>query len=391
MRSAGFEPGRHSFLMVADLPDGLPEPALPDGRDGRGLRPRDVRGAARWPTTPPSPTTRTSPGSPPSSGACSWSPRPTPATRCRSWPATPSGAVAAYVFAHEYAVPPSGGAGPEIHVPYVGTLPDHRGRGLATALLSRVLHLSRGAGYVTASLNVDTANPTGALGIYERAGFRQSYRQDSYHLDGVGARLSRRSPPPGRRGRGCRARRRARPRRAPLQPVRAHRLAVAGHAPARAGGRARPRPTPAPRPGRRSRATTTRRPRARAGRPGSTGWVSAQSSASQSHRASGSPTAPPAARQDGSTVAARPGSPRQPCSSSSQCTTLRRSATAAASALRQRGLARAGGPSMHDEAPGPRVGGAASTRSATLRARPRAGSDAVRRHGRSRGRTGPPR
>jgi hypothetical protein len=37
---------------------------------------------------------------------------------------------------------------------------------------------------VTASLNVDTANPTGALGIYERTGFRQSYRQDFYHLDG---------------------------------------------------------------------------------------------------------------------------------------------------------------------------------------------------------------
>ena len=52
------------------------------------------------------------------------------------------GSVAAYVFVHEYAVPPSGGAGPEIHVPYVGTLPAYRGRGLATALLSRVLHLA---------------------------------------------------------------------------------------------------------------------------------------------------------------------------------------------------------------------------------------------------------
>ena len=39
------------------------------------------------------------------------------------------------------------------------------------------------AGYATASLHVDTDNPTGALGIYERAGFRQLYRQDSYHLD----------------------------------------------------------------------------------------------------------------------------------------------------------------------------------------------------------------
>ena len=57
------------------------------------------------------------------------------------------GAVAAYVFAHEYAVPPSGGPGPEVHVPYVGTLPAHRGRGLATGLLARVLHAPASAGY----------------------------------------------------------------------------------------------------------------------------------------------------------------------------------------------------------------------------------------------------
>ena len=39
------------------------------------------------------------------------------------------------------------------------------------------------AGYVTASLNVDTANPTGTLGLYERAGFEQLYRQDFYRLE----------------------------------------------------------------------------------------------------------------------------------------------------------------------------------------------------------------
>ena len=31
LASAGMQPGRHSFLMVADLPDDLPEPDLPDG------------------------------------------------------------------------------------------------------------------------------------------------------------------------------------------------------------------------------------------------------------------------------------------------------------------------------------------------------------------------
>ena len=60
---------------------------------------------------------------------------------------------------------------------------EHRGRGLASALLARVLAAARDEGYRTASLNVDTANPTGALGVYERAGFVAVYRQDSYRLD----------------------------------------------------------------------------------------------------------------------------------------------------------------------------------------------------------------
>ena len=182
MLAAGFEPGRHTFLMVADLPESLPEPAMPSGVSveafdpvlGDELLEAHHAAFADYPEF-----TGMSPDF--------WTMFMITAAHTRHPLSVvardPEGSVAAYVFAHEYAVPPSGGAGPEIHVPYVGTLPAHRGRGLATALLSRVLHLSRSADYVTASLNVDTANPTGALGIYERAGFRQSYRQDAYHLD----------------------------------------------------------------------------------------------------------------------------------------------------------------------------------------------------------------
>jgi mycothiol synthase len=182
MRSAGFEPGRHSFLMVAELPDELPVLALPDGLRAEPFDPatsdelREAHNAAFADHPDFTDISRDF-----------WTLFMVTSAHTRhalSVVARDStGAVAAYVFAHEYAVPPSGGAGPEIHVPFVGTLPGRRGRGLATALLARVLHLSRAAGYVTASLNVDTANPTGALGIYERAGFRQSYRQDFYHLD----------------------------------------------------------------------------------------------------------------------------------------------------------------------------------------------------------------
>ena len=53
----------------------------------------------------------------------------------------------------------------------VGTRREYRGRGLAGTLLSHALHEYRGAGFDEASLDVDSENPTGALGIYERAGF----------------------------------------------------------------------------------------------------------------------------------------------------------------------------------------------------------------------------
>lgn len=183
MQSAGFEPGRHSFLMVAELPDELPVLRTPEGLVVEPFNPatsdelRDSHNAAFADYPDFTDISRDF-----------WTLFMVTSAHTRHALSVvardTTGSVAAYVFVHEYAVPPSGGTGPEIHVPFVGTLPSHRGRGLATALLSRVLHLSRAAGYVTASLNVDTANPTGALGIYERAGFRQAYRQDFYHLDG---------------------------------------------------------------------------------------------------------------------------------------------------------------------------------------------------------------
>jgi mycothiol synthase len=46
-----------------------------------------------------------------------------------------------------------------------------RGRGLASALISRSLRVLRERGMAFASLGVDAENPTGALGLYERHGF----------------------------------------------------------------------------------------------------------------------------------------------------------------------------------------------------------------------------
>jgi mycothiol synthase len=50
-----------------------------------------------------------------------------------------------------------------------------RGRGLASALIVRSLRIHRDRGMDVAVLGVDAENPTGALGLYEKFGFRPHY------------------------------------------------------------------------------------------------------------------------------------------------------------------------------------------------------------------------
>jgi mycothiol synthase len=56
-----------------------------------------------------------------------------------------------------------------------------RRRGLAAALVGRSLELLRARGMTSAWLGVDADNPTGALGVYERAGFAVHQRASAYH------------------------------------------------------------------------------------------------------------------------------------------------------------------------------------------------------------------
>jgi GNAT superfamily N-acetyltransferase len=58
----------------------------------------------------------------------------------------------------------------------VGTRRPWRKRGLASALISRTLARFRERGMDSAGLGVDTENPSGALGLYERLGFRVDER-----------------------------------------------------------------------------------------------------------------------------------------------------------------------------------------------------------------------
>lgn len=66
------------------------------------------------------------------------------------------------------------------HVGYVGTRRAWRGRGVASGLLASAMAAYRDAGYVAARLVVDTENPTGALRVYERAGFGVANRWVTY-------------------------------------------------------------------------------------------------------------------------------------------------------------------------------------------------------------------
>ena len=55
-----------------------------------------------------------------------------------------------------------------------------RKQGLATALLNQSMHVFKAEGMDYATLGVDSENPTGALGVYERVGFTPIKRSMSY-------------------------------------------------------------------------------------------------------------------------------------------------------------------------------------------------------------------
>jgi mycothiol synthase len=83
--------------------------------------------------------------------------------------------VAGYVLGYEDASPD------RLYIGQVGTARPWRRRGLAGALLAEVLAAAGAAGRAEASLGVDADSPTGAVGLYERAGFAQEHCFVAYH------------------------------------------------------------------------------------------------------------------------------------------------------------------------------------------------------------------
>ncbi|MFJ6698364.1 GNAT family N-acetyltransferase [Streptomyces sp. NPDC091272] len=95
--------------------------------------------------------------------------------------------VVAYLLAEESEAETAATGRRDCHIAYLGTRRDWRGRGAAPALLAELLGAARDAGYDTASLTVDTVNPSGALGFYEQTGFVVERETVTYArpLDGV--------------------------------------------------------------------------------------------------------------------------------------------------------------------------------------------------------------
>ncbi|MFD5826764.1 GNAT family N-acetyltransferase [Lentzea sp. NPDC060358] len=91
--------------------------------------------------------------------------------RDTSFLALHEGAVVGFVLSRHYPVVEETTGVRELWIGDVGTLAPHRGRGVAAALLGRTLVQARAQGYQRAGLSVDSINPTGALGVYDRAGF----------------------------------------------------------------------------------------------------------------------------------------------------------------------------------------------------------------------------
>jgi mycothiol synthase len=79
--------------------------------------------------------------------------------------------VAGYVLTYVYEADTRATGVQQAHIGQLGVLRPARGRGIASSLIIAALRAGAAAGCDTAGLQVDTENPTGALGLYRRLGF----------------------------------------------------------------------------------------------------------------------------------------------------------------------------------------------------------------------------
>jgi len=164
----GYRPARWFHGMTLDLSAGLPEAPVPAGVEVVGLTPdrwedaRLIRNDAfrdHWDST--------------EDPADAWAHfmgvsgfRP-----ALSFLAYSGGEPLSLVISHEYEAYNEAFGRRDLYIALVGTRQAGRNRGIASALLLLALTGARAQGFASASLGVDADSPTGALGLYQRAGF----------------------------------------------------------------------------------------------------------------------------------------------------------------------------------------------------------------------------
>jgi mycothiol synthase len=164
----GYQPVRRFHAMIRDLSaEVVPVPAaagveilpLTPGRFGQALLIRNDAFRDHWGSTETS--------------AESWAHFMASHTfrSAFSFVAYEHGEPAGIIISHEYDGVAAATGVRDLYIGLVGTRRAARKRGLASALLTRVLADGQAAGFGTASLGVDADSPTGAVGVYERAGF----------------------------------------------------------------------------------------------------------------------------------------------------------------------------------------------------------------------------
>ncbi|QNP66740.1 GNAT family N-acetyltransferase [Streptomyces genisteinicus] len=126
-----------------------------------------------------------------------WAGVPMPSEQWRAllgWPAfrpahsflardTGSGAAAGVLLTFSWDADARAAGVRDAQVMTIGTLRAHRGRGIASALISRALRSVRDDGYDGAGVEVDAGSPSAVHGLYERAGFALSRTEVRYTLE----------------------------------------------------------------------------------------------------------------------------------------------------------------------------------------------------------------
>ncbi len=172
-RAAGYEPYRYHFDMRRPLADPIPEVPLPDGIEVRPVEPAHHR--AIWDADAEAFRDHWDHSEPVEGDFERFFNEPDldPSMWQVAWDGDQVAAlVINTIYRRENEL-----EGVEVGwLDSVATRRPWRKRGIAGALIARSLAVLRDRGMEVAGLGVDVDNPTGALGVYERFGFRPRYR-----------------------------------------------------------------------------------------------------------------------------------------------------------------------------------------------------------------------